>query len=93
MDTPTSRLRPYQAGWWLQRLILGYRMVLSPVLGTRCRFAPTCSAYAFEAIDEWGAWRGVWMGMRRIGRCHPWSEGGYDPVPLRAARVDSEVRA
>lgn len=85
-----SRLRPYQAGWWLQRLILGYRMLLSPVLGQRCRFQPTCSEYAFEAIDEWGAVRGTGMAARRLGRCHPWSAGGYDPV---RPRDDAKVSA
>lgn len=89
-DRLHSRLRAYQPGWWLQRLILGYRFVLSPVLGGRCRYAPTCSAYAFEAIDEWGALRGSVMAARRIGRCHPWREGGFDPVPLRT-EIDVEV--
>ena len=84
-----SRLRPYQAGWWLQRLILGYRQLLSPLLGRRCRYLPSCSEYAFEAIDEWGAIRGTWMGVKRVGRCHPWRTGGIDPVP---ARQTEEVR-
>lgn len=88
-----SRLRPYQAGWWMQRLILGYRALLSPVLGRRCRFAPSCSEYAFEAIDEWGAGRGTWMALRRVGRCHPWNEGGYDPVRKRESRSDAGVAA
>lgn len=92
MDPLESRLRPYEAGWWLQRLILGYRALLSPVLGGRCRFAPTCSAYAFGAIDEWGAIRGTWMALRRVARCHPWNEGGYDPVRTRnPAGRDAEV--
>jgi putative membrane protein insertion efficiency factor len=81
----SSRLKPYQPGWWLQRLILGYRALLSPLLGRRCRYLPTCSQYAFEAIDEWGAIRGTWMALRRVGRCHPWRDGGFDPVPMRSA--------
>ncbi len=76
-------LRPHQPGWWLQRIIMLYRRVLSPVLGRRCIYLPTCSEYAFDAIGEWGAGRGSWMAMKRIGRCHPWREGGYDPIPRR----------
>jgi putative membrane protein insertion efficiency factor len=78
-----SRLRPYQAGWWLQRLILLYRRAFSPVLGRNCRYLPTCSEYAFDAIGEHGALKGSWMAVRRLGRCHPWHEGGYDPVPRK----------
>lgn len=85
-----GRARPWQPGWWLQRLILGYRAVVSPLLGTRCRYLPSCSQYAFEAIDEWGALRGTWMGIRRVGRCHPWRDGGSDPVPRRQV-FDTEV--
>lgn len=90
-DRLHSRLKPYQPGWWLQRLVLGYRFLLSPILGRRCRYLPTCSAYAFEALDEWGAIRGTWMAVRRVGRCHPWSDGGFDPVPSRNHSVDVEV--
>lgn len=84
-EAPQRRLHPYQPGWWLQRLILGYRAVLSPLLGARCRYYPTCSAYAFDAIGEWGALKGTWLALRRVGRCHPWAEGGIDPVPRREA--------
>ena len=83
MTEQARTLRPYQPGWWLQRFILLYRRILSPVLGRRCIYLPTCSEYAFDAIGEWGAVRGSWMAMKRIGRCHPWREGGYDPVPRR----------
>lgn len=64
-------------------LIAAYRRFLSPLLGARCRFHPTCSEYASEAIREHGALKGAWLGMRRIGRCHPWHPGGLDPVPMR----------
>lgn len=62
-------------------LIRGYRLVLSPWLGNQCRFHPTCSVYAIEALEQHGALRGCWLALRRIGRCHPWHPGGLDPVP------------
>jgi uncharacterized protein len=58
-----------------------YRWCLSPFLGRHCRFHPTCSVYAIEAIETHGAWRGLWLAMKRIGRCHPWGGAGFDPVP------------
>ena len=64
-------------------LITLYQHTLSPMLGSACRFAPSCSRYAHEAIGVYGFFRGSWMGIKRIGRCHPLSEGGYDPVPDR----------
>jgi hypothetical protein len=67
-------------------LILAYRYALSPLLGPRCRFYPSCSAYALEAIELHGALRGLWLATRRLARCHPWHPGGYDPVPAHAAR-------
>lgn len=64
-------------------LITCYRYCVSPFLGQHCRFYPSCSAYAQEAIAEHGAWRGTWLALRRLGRCHPWHPGGADPVPPR----------
>ena len=58
-----------------------YQVALSPVLGGQCRYYPSCSAYALEALERHGAWRGAWLAARRIGRCHPFRPGGYDPVP------------
>ncbi|MBV6272779.1 membrane protein insertion efficiency factor YidD [Alcaligenaceae bacterium CGII-47] len=58
-----------------------YRYFLSPWVGHQCRFTPSCSAYAIEAIEKHGAVRGLWLGMCRIGRCNPWCQGGLDPVP------------
>jgi uncharacterized protein len=64
-------------------LIRGYQLFLSPLLGPRCRFYPSCSCYMQGAIAEHGVGRGLWLGTRRILRCHPWHEGGYDPVPAK----------
>ena len=62
-------------------LIRSYQLVLSPMLPASCRYVPTCSAYAAEAVERYGAVRGGWMAARRIARCHPFRPGGYDPVP------------
>ncbi len=67
--------------WVLLRSIQMYKRFLSPMLPSACRFTPTCSTYAYEAIEEYGPIKGTWMGARRIMRCHPLNAGGYDPVP------------
>jgi hypothetical protein len=69
----------------MRRVLIGiiraYQLVLSPLMGRQCRFEPTCSCYAIEAIKRHGSVRGGWLGVKRICRCHPFSPGGYDPVP------------
>ncbi len=62
-------------------LVRGYQLLVSPFLGNNCRFYPTCSSYMLEAIELHGVARGFWMGLRRVSRCHPYHEGGVDPVP------------
>lgn len=67
--------------WLLIALIQVYRYAISPMLGPSCRFAPTCSAYALQAVRVHGGVWGSWLALRRISRCHAWNPGGYDPVP------------
>ena len=64
-------------------LIRVYQRVISPMRPPTCRYYPSCSAYALEAVQVHGSIRGSWLAVRRLGRCHPWAAGGYDPVPTR----------
>ncbi|QCR24448.1 membrane protein insertion efficiency factor YidD [Pontibacter sp. SGAir0037] len=71
--------------WLLQKLILGliwvYQHMISPLTPASCRYTPTCSTYAVQAVKKYGPFKGGWMALKRIGRCHPWGGSGYDPVP------------
>jgi uncharacterized protein len=72
---------------WLRKIYIVpikiYQWVLSPYLGNNCRHLPTCSHYAIDSIQEWGIFKGTWMGIKRISKCHPWGTNGYDPVPKK----------
>ena len=78
-------------------LLRAYKLTLSPLIGTQCRFAPSCSEYAAEALLAYGPLRGGWLAARRVCRCNPWGGWGYDPVPSKpetpaALRVEAHVR-
>lgn len=75
----------------LMALVRGYRLVLSPWLGSSCRFEPTCSAYSLQALDEYGATVGTYMTLGRLLRCNPFCNGGHDPVPARASSLFRDV--
>lgn len=85
MNEPAPPAKPPSpAAWLLGRFVRGYQVALSPLKGgSTCRFYPTCSAYALEALDTHGALRGGWLILRRLGRCHPFCPGGFDPVPQK----------
>lgn len=76
---------------FFKRIFMGiirlYQITISPILGANCRFIPTCSAYALEAIQTHGVVRGGWLSIKRIARCHPYHEGGFDPVPQLNERL------
>lgn len=71
----------------LMLLVRGYRLLLSPWLGSSCRFEPSCSAYALQALEAHGAAAGSYLTMARLVRCHPWCAGGHDPVPVQPPRL------
>ena len=62
-------------------LVKAYQYLISPMLGPSCRYTPTCSEYAVQALHKYGPVKGLWLSMKRVGRCHPWHDGGYDPLP------------
>ncbi len=68
-------------GWPFIILIKGYQYIISPWLGPKCRYTPTCSQYAVDAFKKYGVFKGFWLSLKRISRCHPWGGHGYDPVP------------
>ena len=75
----------------LMGIVRGYQLLLSPWLGSNCRFEPTCSAYALQALQQHGALGGSYLTLRRLGRCHPWCDGGCDPVPAKISRPFSSL--
>ncbi|MCU1693101.1 MAG: rane protein insertion efficiency factor YidD [Frankiales bacterium] len=87
-DTGT---RPGVVARLLLLLVTAYRRGVSPLLGPRCRFAPSCSAYAAEALQVYGAGRGSWLAVRRVLRCHPFHPGGHDPVPPRRSSCPPDL--
>lgn len=75
--------------WPLIQLVRFYRVAISPWLGGNCRYQPTCSNYAIEALQTFGVLKGSWLAVKRIARCHPWGGSGYDPVPKKKAEDDA----
>ena len=67
-----------------------YQLTLSPFIGNQCRFHPSCSNYALQAVDRYGALKGSWLALKRLGRCHPFNDGGFDPVPGSDSAIGSE---
>ncbi len=97
MSTQSTLLRAFRAAARLPQktlvlLVKGYRLFLSPSLGSSCRFEPTCSAYSLQALQQHGAAKGSYLTLYRLARCHPWCNGGYDPVPSSAGRTSLFTR-
>ncbi len=90
-DASRTKPRWAQVGQWPQRVLIGvvkgYRLLLSPWLGSACRFEPTCSVYTLQALQQHGAAAGSYLGAARIVRCHPWCPGGLDAVPSQRPRL------
>lgn len=74
-------------------LIRIYQRVISPLTPQSCRHEPTCSNYTVQAIQEWGVFKGIWLGAKRLSKCHPWGTWGYDPVPLKKTKKENEGAA
>jgi hypothetical protein len=72
-------------------LVRFYQLAISPWLGSSCRYSPTCSQYMIDAVKEWGSLKGFWLGIKRIGRCHPWGGDGHDPVPENPEKQYTEL--
>ena len=72
-------------------LVRFYQLAISPWLGSSCRYSPTCSQYMIDAVKEWGPLKGFWLGIKRIGRCHPWGGDGFDPVPEKPKKNTNGV--
>ncbi len=77
----------------LKGMITVYKYVISPLLGPKCRYLPTCSSYTMEAIEIHGPFKGTWLGAKRLLRCHPWGDSGYDPVPPKNGSKDCNCHA
>lgn len=73
-------------------IVKSYQYLLSPLFPASCRHTPTCSSYMIQAIQEWGALKGFWLGVKRISRCHPWGTHGYDPVPTKKEVDNNDVK-
>ena len=92
MSKPAAKTIGKIFAWPLLGLVWIYRTAISPLLGANCRFEPTCSAYAEEALRRHGGLRGGWLMLRRIARCHPWGGSGYDPVPDAGQEAGGQTR-